>query len=209
MGAARRAIDRILELPVVYQAWQATHNREKMDFVTSHIRARPGLRVLELGCGPGTNAHLFAGCDYTGIDINPQYIASAARRFPQHRFVSADLLAYDFGGASYDWVLVNSFLHHLDDAGVRATLASAARIHAGGIVVLELVLPAEPSVARWLALADRGRFARSKDAWRALVPASLHVQDETDVWIRRAGVLLYHLVGFVLEPAAARAVQSR
>ena len=209
MGAARRAIDRLLELPVVYQAWQATHNREKIDFVTSHIRVRPGLRVVELGCGPGTNAHLFAGCDYTGIDINPQYIASAQRRFPQHTFVCADLLAYDFGAATYDWGLVNSFLHHLDDDGVRATLGSTARIHAGGILVLELVLPPEPSMARWLALADRGRFARSKEAWRALVPVSLHVQAETDVWIRRAGVLLYHLVGFVLAPAAARAAQSR
>ena len=209
MGAVRRAIDRVLELPIVYQAWQATHNREKIAFVTSQIRAQPGLRVIELGCGPGTNAHLFAGCAYTGIDINPQYIASAERRFPQHTFVCADLLAYDFGTATYDWVLVNSFLHHLDDAGVRATLASAARIRARGIVILELVLPSQPSVARMLALADRGRFARTKEAWRTLLPPSLHVRDERDVWIRRAGVLLYHLLGLVLEPAAARAAQSR
>ncbi len=204
MAALRRAIDRFLELPVVYRAWQATHNREKIAFVTSRIRVRPGLRVVELGCGPGTNAHLFDGCDYTGIDINPDYIESARRRFPQHTFVCADLLAYDFAAATYDWVLVNSFLHHLDDAGVRATLASVARIRAGGILVLELVLPEEPGVARLLARSDRGRFARTIAAWKALIPPGLRVREETDVWIRRVGVLVYHLVGFVLEPEAVR-----
>ena len=200
MGWLRRAVDRCLEIPAVYAAWQATHNREKVAFVSSHIQPRPGLRIVELGCGPGTNAHLFAGCAYTGIDINPQYIENAQRRFPEHTFVCADLTRHDFGAVAYDWVLVNSFLHHLDDAQARAILAAAGRIKANGIVVLELILPAQPSVARVLAKLDRGRFPRSLEAWRALIPPSLRIREETHVWIRRAGVLLYDLVGWVLEP---------
>jgi SAM-dependent methyltransferase len=204
MGVLRRAVDRLLEMPAVYAAWQATHNREKVVFVSSRIHPRPGLRVVELACGPGTNAHLFADCAYTGIDINPQYIASARRRFPGQTFVCADLTRHDFGAAEYDWVLVNSFLHHLDDAQAQAILTAAGRIKAHGIVVLELVLPARPSFARLLAKLDRGRFARSLEEWNAMIPPTLHVCEQVDVFIRRAGVLLYHLVGFVLEARHSR-----
>jgi SAM-dependent methyltransferase len=192
-------VDRALEVPVVYRAWQAFHNREKLAYVSSRIAPRPGLRVVELGCGPGTNVHLFSGCRYTGIDINPEYIATARRLYPEHEFVCADLRDYDFASVPYDWVLVNSFLHHLDDADVRATLASIARISAARVLVLELVLPARPSVARMLARMDRGRFARSLDAWRNLLAGTLRIREETAVLIRRGGVLLYELVGFVLE----------
>ena len=171
----RRAFDRVLEMPLVYQALQATHNREKIGYIASRIRPRPGLRVIELACGPGTNAHLFAGCDYTGIDINPHYIASAERRFPKLTFVCADLLRYDFTTRDYDWVLVNSFLHHIDDAQVHATLEAAGRIRATGIVILEPILLAQLSVARTLAKLDRGRFARPLEAWQALIPPSLRV----------------------------------
>mgnify|MGYP001764084618 CR=1 FL=1 len=60
----------------------------------------------------------------------------------------ADLRAYDFANVPYDWVLVNSFLHHLDDGEVRATLESIARISAARVLVLELVLPALPERLR-------------------------------------------------------------
>ena len=37
--------------------------------------------VLDVGCGPGTNAPHFAHADYLGVDINPSYVATAARRY--------------------------------------------------------------------------------------------------------------------------------
>jgi SAM-dependent methyltransferase len=203
MGAVRKLIDRALEIPIVYQGWQAFHDREKLEYVASRIAPRPGLRVLELGCGPGTNAHLFADCEYLGIDINREYVAKAQRLFPHHRFVAADVLTYDFTAGTYDWILVNSFLHHIDDAQVRAIFASIARIRAARVLILDLVLPAEPSVARLMARLDRGEFARPIEAWRALLPASFAVREEMPVRIRRGGVQLYELIGFVLEPPSA------
>ncbi len=203
MGAVRKLIDRALEIPIVYQTWQAFHDREKLEYVASRIAPRPGLKVLELGCGPGINAHLFAGCEYVGIDINPEYVRKAQRLFPQHTFVAADVLTYDFTGRAYDWVLVNSFLHHIDDGHVRAIFDAVARISAARVLILDLVLPAEPSVARLLARLDRGEFARPIAAWRALLPPSFAVREETPVRIRRGGVQLYELIGYVLEPLRA------
>jgi len=203
MGAVRKLVDRALAIPIVYQGWQAFHDREKLEYVASRIAPGPGLKVLELGCGPGTNAHLFTGCDYLGIDINPGYVAKAQRLFPRHRFVTADVLAYDFASTSYDWVVVNSFLHHIDDQQVEAIFASIARIRAARVLILELVLPPQPSVARLLARLDRGEFARPIEAWRALLPKGFGVREETPVRIRRGGVQLYELIGFVLEPPHA------
>jgi SAM-dependent methyltransferase len=203
MGAVRRLIDRALEIPIVYQGWQAFHDREKLEYVASRIMPRPGLKVLELGCGPGTNAHLFTGCQYLGIDINPEYVKKAQRLFPEHTFVTADVLRYDFTAGAYDWVLVNSFLHHIDDQQVRAIFAAVARIRAARVLILDLVLPAEPSVARLLARLDRGEYARPIEAWRALLPSSFAVHEETPVRIRRGGVRLYELIGYVLEPPRA------
>lgn len=203
MGAVRKLIDRALEIPIVYQTWQAFHDREKLEYVASRIAPRPGLKVLELGCGPAINAHLFTDCEYVGIDINPEYVKKAQRLFPRHTFVAADVLTYDFTGRAYDWVLVNSFLHHLDDAQVRAIFAAVARIAVARVLVLDLVLPAEPGVARMLARLDRGEFARPIAAWRALLPPSFAVREETPVRIRRGGVQLYELIGYVLEPTRA------
>lgn len=203
MGAVRKLIDRALEIPIVYQSWQAFHDREKLEYVASRIAPRPGLKVLELGCGPGTNAPLFRDCEYVGIDINPSYIAKAQRLFPQHTFVTADVLTHDFASVAYDWILVNSFLHHLDDHQVAAIFASIARIRAGRVLILDLVLPPEPSVARLMARLDRGEFARPIEAWRALLPKSFGLREEMPVRIRRGGVQLYELIGFVLEPPRA------
>jgi|SRR5882724_11021569 len=70
--------------------------------------------VLDVGCGPGTNARRFAHAKYFGIDINDRYIQLARVRY--HRdFLVADATTSDaIPAGSYDFILVNSFLHHLD-----------------------------------------------------------------------------------------------
>jgi len=44
--------------------------------------------------GPGTNAHLFAHADYPGVDINPDYIAYARKKF-RRPFVVAGVSTYE------------------------------------------------------------------------------------------------------------------
>jgi|LakMenEpi03Aug12_release.lakeMendotaPanAssembly.Ray.scaffolds.fasta_scaffold4179607_1 hypothetical protein len=61
----------ILDLPAVYALWQAPFVAQKIGpFLAAGPAARTG-RVLELGCGPGTNAHLFDPKRYVGIDLSP------------------------------------------------------------------------------------------------------------------------------------------
>jgi len=69
--------------------------------------------VLDVGCGPGTNRSQFGDADYLGLDINERYIEHARRRYGGD-FRAVDVTRYAVPDAErYDFILVNSFLHHL------------------------------------------------------------------------------------------------
>ena len=168
-----RIIDRILEYPVVYAAWQAPFVAQKFAPVERRIRNRNIRRILDVGCGPGTNAPRFAQADYVGIDINDRYLAIARAKY-RGRFIQADLETAELTTlGTFDTILVNSFLHHLPDEAVRRVLQQLQqRLDPDGTVhMLELVLPDRFSIARLMARLDRGRYARQLTAWRALFDA--------------------------------------
>jgi SAM-dependent methyltransferase len=165
-----RFIERILEHPAVYAAWQAPFVSQKFAPIQRHISRQQVRRILDVGCGPGTNAPHFAGADYVGVDINERYLAVARAKYPG-RFILADLQTVDLSAlGSFDTILINSFLHHLaDDAVLRVLRQVASLLDADGRVhVLELVLPERASFATLMARLDRGRYARRLAAWREL-----------------------------------------
>jgi SAM-dependent methyltransferase len=179
--AVIRLIERILEHPAVYAAWQAPFVSQKFAPVERQLRQRQIRRVLDVGCGPGTNASRFAGADYVGIDINERYLAIARAKY-QGRFIQADLQTDDVSALGrFDTILVNSFLHHLPDDAVRRILRQLHSLLAadGRVHILELVLPERRSLATIMAKLDRGRYARPLAAWRELLDAhfeSLYVE---------------------------------
>lgn len=171
MSLMTRMRDRILESPIVYRAWQAPFAARKLDPVLRHNDLRGVRRVLDLACGPGTNTPWFAGVDYVGVDINPAYIATARQRFGRS-FITADITQYRHeDGEPFDFILLNSFLHHLSDEDARRVLGHTATLLSddGHVHVLDLILPSRPSLARALALADRGDYARPVEGWRTLL----------------------------------------
>lgn len=173
--ALRRLVDRLLEHPRVYEAWQAPFVAQKFAPVERQLRRLPVRRVLDVGCGPGTNARRFTAAEYVGIDINADYLAIARARH-RGRFLQADLATADLAAlGTFDTILVNSFLHHLDDDAVSRMLRQISRLLApdGRAHMLELVLPERRSMARLMARLDRGRYARSLDAWQAIFTSHL------------------------------------
>ena len=92
-----------------------------------HIPAAAGfdktknLRVLEVGCGLGTDGAQFAkaGADYTGIDLTQAAVDLARRRFELFNlpgtFRVADAEKLDFPDNSFDIVYSHGVLHHTPD----------------------------------------------------------------------------------------------
>lgn len=168
------ARDRLLEHAGVYRAWQAPFAAQKFAPVERWLRRHAIRRVLDVGCGAGTNAGRFDAVDYVGIDINERYLQSARARF-RGRFIHADLTTADLSSlGTFDMVLINSFLHHLADAEVEQILVQVAGllIADGRIHILELVVPERKSLAWVMARLDRGRYARPLARWRELLGAA-------------------------------------
>ena len=86
MSAARHPMEHTL----VYRLWQAPFAERKLAPLFRHNDRSRIRRVLDVGCGPGTNARHFLDHDYLGIDLNPAYIRDAERRFGP-RFRVADV----------------------------------------------------------------------------------------------------------------------
>jgi SAM-dependent methyltransferase len=160
----------ILERTVVYRMWQAPFAEQKFAPVIANNDLRRVRRVLDVACGPGTNTHHFAHTGYLGVDLNQRYIRDARRRHGRD-FVAANVLDRDaVSSDQFDFVLVNSFLHHLDSAEAVNILSRLRELLTddGHIHILELVLPHDRSLARLLARWDRGKFARPLPQWRAI-----------------------------------------
>lgn len=172
-----RALNYLLEQTAVYSLWQAPFANAKLAPLLANDAISRARRVLDVGCGPGTNTHLFAHTDYLGIDINPLYI-SHARRKHNRPFMVADVISYEENPAiPYDFILVNSFLHHLETTAcskilqrLQTWLSEDGRIH-----LLELVLPKDAPFAHFMARADRGEFARPIAEWRDLFEKHLDI----------------------------------
>lgn len=130
---------------LVYRLWQSPFAEQKFAPVARVLRTQPPRSVLDIGCGPGTNAGHFREVQYVGVDIEEAYIHSARRRFGD-RFVLGDATReLPRLGAPYDFILLNSLMHHLDDGQVDAVLGHAAEVLApgGAIHILDLELPDE------------------------------------------------------------------
>ena len=92
-----------------------------------HIPAAAGfsqtknLRVLEIGCGLGTDGAQFAqaGADYTGVDLTNAAVELAQKRFElfdlRGTFQTADAEKLHFADNSFDLVYSHGVLHHTPD----------------------------------------------------------------------------------------------
>lgn len=165
-----RLVDRLLEYPAIYRLWQSPFAGQKFAPVLRHGDLARARRILDVGCGPGTNARYATNADYVGIDINESYLAYARTHF-RGAFLAADLRSSDLRHLGrFDTIIVNSFLHHIDDEAVDHVLAQLReRLEPGGRVhLLELVLPPRLSAGRVMARLDRGAFARPIERWMRL-----------------------------------------
>jgi SAM-dependent methyltransferase len=165
-------------------------------------RLRPGVEVLDVGCGPGTItvdlAARVAPGRVVGLDNEPDIVETArtdAGEVPNAKFQTGDVYALDFPDASFDIVHAHQVLQHLTDPV--AALREMRRVcKPDGTVgardsdyAAMTWYPEIPALTRWLALyhdvtrsnnaeADAGRRLR---AW-ALAADFSDVRASASAW---------------------------
>jgi SAM-dependent methyltransferase len=107
--------------------------------VAEELAARPDpVRALDLGCGVGRHALLFArlGLDTTAIDLAEQGIAEVRRNAEAEdltiRTLAAPMTELPFPDGAFDYVLAFNVIYHGDPSIVRNTFAEIRRVLAPG-----------------------------------------------------------------------------
>ena len=92
---------------------------------------REGMKVLEVGCGTGTNLSLYenAGCDVFGIDLSPAMLEVARRKLGERADLRlADAAEMPYADDSFDLVTAFLTLHEMPTATRTAVMAEMVRV---------------------------------------------------------------------------------
>ena len=197
-------LERLLARPLVYRAWQAPFVRKKIRPLRRRLDPTQSGRVLDIGCGPGTNAFLFPGETYVGVDLNPSYIRYAQQKFPG-RFEVWDVTKPGPNLGKFDTVLINSVFHHLSDVETAHVLGSlGSHVYDDArIFVIDLVLPSSRGIPRLLASLDRGHYPRRLDHWLRLFGDHLTITHCEPFSVSLMGVSLWELLLVEARPRAS------
>jgi Methylase involved in ubiquinone/menaquinone biosynthesis len=107
------------------------------DRMIRELDCRPGMALLELGCGTGRNLELicrrWTGVHFHGLDISAEMLKSARKRLgTEGRLALGDATAFDpqtlFGRAGFDRVVLSYAVSMIPDweAAVEAAVAALA-----------------------------------------------------------------------------------
>lgn len=92
---------------------------------------RPGLRVLDAGCGTGGFLAWLAGrapsARLAGVDVSDEALALARRQVPAARLKPASVEELPFDDGSFDLVAANDVLQHLTEDGLARGLRELRR----------------------------------------------------------------------------------
>lgn len=164
-----------LALPVAYDLAQFLIRGPRFNkiFARQFVKAAPGSRVLDIGCGTAAILQFLPNVEYVGFDMSEAYVGACQRRYGQRgRFYCQKVSEENLEDPScYDVVLAIGVIHHLDDAQADRLFAMAyAALRVGGrLITLDGVyVDGQPWFARWLLDNDRGKFVRREEQYLRL-----------------------------------------
>ena len=143
----RNLVNPVPKLPfyTVSMKWDTNLYDQKHSFVTKYgedllslLNAKPGERILDIGCGSGhlTKQIADTGAEVTGLDSSQEMIATAQAAYPAIHFIVAD--ASDFSFAEpFDAIFSNAALHWVERAE-EAIICMSRALKPGGRFVIEM-----------------------------------------------------------------------
>jgi len=209
MSQIDSGVRRVLALPWLYSVFQnAVGARRLRRWVLTELwQVRPGMRLVDIGCGPGDILSELPEVDYVGVDISEAYIARAARTHgPRGTFVAgtSTTLRNVSAAQQSDLVACIGVLHHLDDTELHQLLEDAYALLKpnGRFVALEpTYLRHQSATAKWIMSQDRGQSIRTEAGWRSALALSSFKSYETTVV---TGLLRLPYTHIVLEAHVTR-----
>jgi ubiquinone/menaquinone biosynthesis C-methylase UbiE len=148
-----------------------TGNQKSLkDFVGETLKKYHCQSVLDVCCGTGDFAQKEAK-KYLGIDINPQFISFAKKKYQNKKikFVYGDALALPLRNEKFDATLLVSTLHHFSDNETKRILEQVKRVTRKIVIVIDLIPYPSNFLKRFLVVLDQGGFVRREKEKEKLV----------------------------------------
>ena len=166
----------VLAFPKAYELFSNVLAPERrLLFFFEH---KPGSKILDVGCGPGNNAHHFLDSEYTGVDLSPAYIEEATRKFRMHgnvRFFCSDanvFLDARHTEEKFDLIFMCGVLQQLNDDEALNVLYSISKLLAVGgefRSIDNVWLEEQSAFVRYMLSINRGRHVRTVEGYRQLI----------------------------------------
>jgi SAM-dependent methyltransferase len=167
---------RWLRVPFLYNLFQDVvgANALRRRIIRNHARARPGDKVIDIGCGPAQILQSLPNVEYFGLDTDPGYIAFAERSYSgKGTFVVGNTRSVEGDSRFKDADIVIAFtvLHHLDDQdAVHCIRFAYDALKVGGrfICLDPCWIPNQGVFSKYIMSHDRGRNIRTEHQYRQL-----------------------------------------
>ena len=112
----------------------SVNRQDFKDWIFEHYALKPGMRILELGCG---NAAMWKkhvddlpeGCELLLTDLSVGMLEEASRQLGERehvRYAQVDAMEIPYGDAGFDAVIANMMLYHVPD--IDRALAEIRRV---------------------------------------------------------------------------------
>jgi 2-polyprenyl-3-methyl-5-hydroxy-6-metoxy-1,4-benzoquinol methylase len=135
---------------------------EEVETLLAWLGARPGERILDIGCGDGFFTHRMAsaGADVVGVDLDDARLAIAARRNTSAgtTYHHMDAQEIDFPDGSFDKAVSLCVIEHFDDDD-RVIGQVARLLKPGGLFVLSADSLTNPEITEDEMREHRHRYA--------------------------------------------------
>ncbi len=128
-------------------------------------------KVLDFGCGTGSNSFIFDPEYYLGVDVDTGRIDLACQLHPGYTFQYLEDGKIKAPDQSFDMIVILAVIHHVSDKDFISYLDELKRVlKPGGVIVsIEPVLDIKTPLNNWfMNFFDDGRYIRFENQYREL-----------------------------------------
>lgn len=165
--------------------------RESTEALASFMHLQPGMHLLDVGCGIGGPARYFAGrgCQVTGVDLTPEFVAVAQRltrmvKLDQRAsFQQASALALPLASGTFDGAYqIHVGMNIADKAGVFREVARVLKPGAR-FAIFDILRTSDGSFnypVPWARSPEASFVASVEDYRKALESAGFRIEHERE-----------------------------
>lgn len=164
-----------------FRAWNSKRPPEVRRWFLGEVLATlgQGSTVLEVGCGPGTDAgELSAGRRYVGVDLSSVQLSIARQLVPDAAFVVGDFTSMAFRPASFDGIVAFYVFNHVPQEELVPTFERTFEwLRPGGCLMTSLLtIEAEDRVEEWLGVPMFFAGVTPKSTEQLLLETGFHIE---------------------------------